>query len=299
VRIHHRGRYDRLGDVVPRRFPEILAGDRQSPITGGSGRLQLAEWLTRKDHSLTARVMVNRIWQYHFGEGIVRTPSNFGKLGERPSHPELFDYLADQFVRSGWSVKAMHRQIMLSATYQQASDADDATRKADPDNRLFGRMNRRRLEAEAIRDSLLSVAAKLDTKRGGPAVRDFNAPRRTLYLMTIRSDRSGFGPLFDSADSTAPVDKRTISTVAPQALFLLNHPFALEQAKALAKRVQSEAKDDEGRIARAYQLLYGRPPSADETQIGQEFLRRAPKQDRAWEEYCHILVCANEFIYVD
>jgi hypothetical protein len=299
VRIHRRGRYDSLGDLVPRRFPEILAGDKQTAITNGSGRLQLAEWLTRSDHPLTARVMVNRIWQYHFGEGIVRTPSNFGKLGERPSHPELLDYLADQFVRSGWSVKAMHRQIMLSATYRQASDADDATRKADPDNRLFGRMNRRRLEAEAIRDNLLSAAGKLDPKRGGPAVRDFNTPRRTLYLMTIRSDRSGFGPLFDSADSTAPVDRRTVSTVAPQALFLLNHPFALEQAKALAKRVQSEAKDDEVRIARAYRLLYARPPSAEETCIGQEFLRRAPKQDRAWEEYCHILVCANEFIYID
>jgi hypothetical protein len=299
VRIHHRGRYDRLGDVVPRRFPEILAGDRQSPITSGSGRLQLAEWLTRKDHPLTARVMVNRIWQYHFGEGIVRTPSNFGKLGERPSHPELLDYLADQFVRSGWSVKAMHRQIMLSATYQQASDADDATRKADPDNRLFGRMNRRRLEAEAIRDSLLSVAGKLDPKRGGSAVRDFSTPRRTLYLMTIRSDRSGFGPLFDSADSTAPVDRRTVSTVAPQALFLLNHPFALEQAKALAKRVQTEAKDNESRIARAYQLLYGRPPVVDEIKIGLTWLRRHSDNAREWEEFCHVLICANEFLYID
>jgi hypothetical protein len=299
VRIHHRGRYDRLGDMVSRRFPEILAGDKQNPITSGSGRLQLAEWLTRPDHPLTARVMVNRIWQYHFGEGIVRTPSNFGKLGERPSHPELLDYLADQFVRSGWSIKAMHRRIMLSATYRQASDADDATRKADPDNRLFGRMNRRRLEAEAIRDNLLSVAGRLDTKRGGPAVRDFNAPRRTLYLMTIRSDRSGFGPLFDSADSTAPVDKRTISTVAPQALFLLNHPFALEQAKALAKRVQNEEKDNERRIARAYQLLYGRPPTAAETKIGLTYLERNRKNALGWEEYCHVLMCANEFIYVD
>ncbi len=299
VRIHQRGRYDRLGDVVPRRFPEILAGDKQTPITSGSGRLQLAEWLTRKDHPLTARVLVNRLWQYHFGEGIVRTPSNFGKLGERPTHPELLDYLADQFVRSGWSIKAMHRQIMLSAAYQQSSDADDAARKADPDNRLFGRMNRRRLEAEAVRDDLLSVAGRLDPKRGGPAERNFNTSRRTLYLMTIRSDRSGFGPLFDSADSTAPVDKRTISTVAPQALFLLNHPFALEQTKALAKRIQSEAKDDEWRIARAYQLLYGQPPSEEETRIGLTFIQRKKDNGRAWEEYCHILVCANEFIYVD
>ena len=299
VRIHHRGRYDKLGEVVPRRFPEILAGDKQTSITSGSGRLQLAEWLTQEQHPLTARVLVNRVWQYHFGEGIVRTPSNFGKLGERPSHPELLDYLADQFVRSGWSIKALHRHIMLSATYQQASDADDATRKADPDNRLFGRMNRRRLEAEAVRDNLLAVAGRLDLKRGGPAVREFNTPRRTLYIMTVRSDRSGFGPLFDSADSTAPVDRRTISTVAPQALFLLNHPFALEQTKALAKRIQSEAKEDEERIGRVYQLLYGRPPLPEETRIGLTFLQRKKEKERAWEEYCHVLVCANEFIYVD
>src|SRR5262249_35195403 len=158
----------------------------------------------------TARVMVNRIWQNHFGEGIVRTPSNFGKLGERPTHPELLDYLARQFVQSGWSIKKMHRAIMLSAAYGQSSEADEKTRKADPDNRLFGRMNGRRLEAEAIRDSLLAVAGRLDARRRGPAVRDFSSPRRTLYLMTIRSDRSGFRPLFDVADSTAPVEKRLV-----------------------------------------------------------------------------------------
>jgi hypothetical protein len=299
VRVHLRGRYDRLGELVPRHFPAVLAGARQQPITSGSGRLELARWLTRPDHPLTARVLVNRLWQHHFGEGLVRTPSNFGKLGRPPTHPELLDWLALQFVQSGWSVKQMHRLIMLSATYQQASEAAPETFRADPDNLLFGRMNRRRLEAEAVRDNLLAVAGRLDTKMGGPAARDFAAPRRTLYLMTIRSDRSGFGPLFDSADSTALVDQRTVSTVAPQALFLLNSPFILVQTKALARRVLAEAKDERARIERAYQLLYARPPLEDEVNIGLDFLARAGRGGAGWEAYCQVLLCANEFIYVD
>jgi hypothetical protein len=297
VHIHFRGRYDRLGELVPRRFPEILTGTNQKPITSGSGRLQLAEWLTRGDNSLTARVMVNRIWQQHFGEGIVSTPSNFGKLGGRPSNPELLDYLADRFVQSGWSIKVMHRLLMLSATYQQSCENERSN--ADPENRLLYRMNRRRLEAEGVRDSLLAVAGRLDRTTGGPALRDFNAPRRTVYLMTIRSDRSGFGPLFDVADSTAPVDKRTVSTVAPQALFLMNHPFILEQTKALAKRITAGDKDDRARIQRAYTLLYGRPALDDEVKVGLDFVNRGGGAEKAWQEYCQVLLCANEFIYVD
>jgi hypothetical protein len=301
VRIHVRGRYDRLGPVVPRRFPEVLAGTKQPPITKGSGRRELAHWLTRPDHPLTARVMVNRVWQWHFGDGIVRTPSNFGKLGERPTHPELLDHLAHEFVRSGWSIKKLHRLIMLSATYQQDSEAAPQAVKADPDNRLFGRMNRRRLEAEAVRDALLAVSGQLDRTMKGPATRSFATPRRTLYLMTIRSDRSGFGPLFDSADSTAPVDRRTISTVAPQALFLMNNPFAVAQARALARRLMT-AETDRQRIGRAYALLYGRPPAAEEVAIGLELLaasRKRGAEERAWEDYCQVLLCANELVYVD
>jgi hypothetical protein len=276
-----------------------LAGREQKPIAGGSGRLELARWLTRPDHPLTARVMVNRIWQHHFGEGIVRTPSNFGKLGRPPTHPELLDWLALEFVRSGWSIKQMHRLILLSAAYQQSSEAMVETWKNDPDNLLFGRMNRRRLEAEALRDSILAVSGRLDRTMGGPAVRDFAAPRRTLYLTTIRSDRSGFGPLFDAADPTAPVDKRTVSTVAPQALFLLNNPFVLAQTQALAKRFLDMGKDDEARINRAYHLLYGRPPTTEESTVGRVFLRRAGGGEQAWQEYAEILLCANEFVYVD
>ncbi|MFL5245470.1 MAG: PSD1 and planctomycete cytochrome C domain-containing protein [Gemmataceae bacterium] len=303
VRVHIRGSYSRLGDVTPRHFPQILGGGADTPIKEGSGRLQLAQWLVNPDHPLTARVMVNRIWQHHFGEGLVRTPSNFGKLGEKPTHPELLDFLARQFIESGWSIKKMHRVLLLSAIYQQASEPPPETAKADADNRLFGHMNRKRLQAEAVRDSLLAVAGKLDLKLGGPATADFNVPRRALYQMTVRSDRSGFGPLFDVADSTAIVSKRIVSTVAPQALFLMNHPFAIEQTKALTQRILAYKGDDKSKIEKAYILLYGRPPTEEELQIGHDFIGRVGKTDKdaeaAWQEYCQILLCANEFVYVD
>lgn len=301
VRVHIRGSYSRLGEPAPRRFPRILAGDRQTPIRDGSGRLQLAQWLVSPGHPLTARVMVNRIWQYHFGQGIVRSPSNFGKQGERPTHPELLDYLAKRFVESGWSIKAMHRLIMMSAAYQQSSEPFPETQQADPDNHLVGRMNRKRLEAEAIRDNLLAVAGRLDSTMGGKATRDFHNPRRSLYQMTIRSDRSGFGPLFDMADSTTPEPTRTVSTVAPQALFLLNHPFVLEQKTALASRILQDARpgNNKERIEKAYLLLYGRSPAEEETRIGLDFLAHAGSGQEAWEAYGEILLCANEFIYVD
>jgi hypothetical protein len=305
ARIHTRGSYQRLGEQVPRHFPRIIAGDEPPSIERGSGRLELAQWLARANHPLTARVMVNRIWQYHFGEGIVRTPSDYGKLGERPSHPELLDYLAREFIASGWSIKAMHRAIMLSSVYQQASTVCPDALRLDPDNRLMGRMNRRRLESEAIRDSLLAAAGSLDLTMGGPSIRDFSVPRRTIYIMTIRSDRSSFGPMFDAADSTAIVDHRTISTVAPQALFLLNNRFAVSAARSLARRVQQSSKSsDEGGIRWLYALLYGRDAMDDELQIGQETLRLATlgeenRRDLAWDAYCQVLVCANEFLFVD
>jgi uncharacterized protein DUF1553/uncharacterized protein DUF1549 len=296
VKVHIRGRYDHLGELAPRGFPTILAGDKQTPIGPGSGRLQLADWLTQPTHPLTARVMANRVWQHLIGEGIVRTPSNFGKLGERPTHPELLDWLADEFVQQGWSVKKLVRTIMLSATYQQSSVPPADSLKQDPDNRLFGRMNRRRLEAEALRDALLAVSGRLDPTAGGPAFRDFNTPRRSLYLITIRSDRSGFGPLFDVADPTTPIEKRTVSTVAPQALFMLNHPFVIESARELAKRVPNGT--EAARIQKLYEIVCGRLPSKDETAIGIEFLSRM-SADSAWPSYCQLLLCANEFAYVD
>jgi hypothetical protein len=303
VRVHIRGSYAKLGDLTPRHFPQILGGNPSSTIKQGSGRLQLAQWLVKPDHPLTARVMINRIWQHHFGEGLVRTPSNFGKLGEKPSNPELLDYLAGQFIDGGWSIKKMHRAMLLSATYRQSSTPTPEALKMDADNRLFSRMNRQRLEAEAVRDSLLVVAGKLDLKLGGPAIADFSSPRRTLYQMTVRSDRSGFGPLFDVADSTAIVPKRVVSTVAPQALFLLNHPFVTEQTKAITKRIQVTRKDEKDQIEYAYLLLYGRLPTQEESKIAVDFLVHDAKDiDKAnllWQEYCQILLCTNEFMYLD
>jgi mono/diheme cytochrome c family protein len=297
VKVHIRGRYDRLGPTVPRRFPRVLAGESQSPITTGSGRLDLARWVASAENPLTARVMVNRLWQWHFGEGIVRTPNNFGHLGTPPTHPELLDWLAAEFVRSGWSVKAMHRTIMLSAAYGQASSAEAATVRADPENLLVGRMNRRRLDAEQLRDSMLAATGELTAAAGGPAVKDLNSPRRTLYLMTIRSDRTGFRMLFDAADPTAIIDKRTDSTVAPQALFLMNHPFVAARAKALAGEAGKGQGADGERVRMLYERLFGRPATEEEVRLALDFLGR--KGGRGWEAYCHALLCANEFAYVD
>ncbi len=330
VRVHIRGSYARLGDLVPRHFPVVLAGETQPLITQGSGRLQFAEWLASAAHPLTARVYVNRIWQGHFGQGLVRTPGNFGLLGERPTHPEMLDWLAWRFVQekgeSGkekasspepfsfplspfslhWSTKKLHRLILLSSAYQQSSETATQTVQADPDNRLIGRMTRSRLEAEALRDSLLMVAGRLDTTMGGRAYPDADTPRRSLYHLTIRSDRSGFGPLFDGADPTACVDRRTVSTVAPQSLYLLNSPFALAQTQALAARLKREVPDapdsDASRIRRAYRLLYARDPDVGEVRIGLDYLKRAAQGAKdffAWDAYCQILLCANEFVYVD
>ncbi len=242
--------------------------------------------------------MANRLWQHHFGEGIVRTPGNFGKLGQPPTNPELLDYLASYLVQSGWSMKAMHRAIMLSATYQQSSVPQKETLEADPDNLLFGRMNRRRLEAEEIRDALLAVTGRLNAEMGGRATQDFNLPRRTLYLMTIRSDRSSFRELFDAADPTAVTDKRVVSTVAPQALFLMNNPFSQKQAQLFARVIMAACSDDErSRISRAFVLLFGRPPTEPEYKVAHDFLTSAGKD--GWDEFCGLLIWSNEFVMID
>jgi hypothetical protein len=303
ARIHVRGRYDRLGEVRPRAFPVLLAGDDQRPLGEGSGRLALARWLASAENPMTARVIVNRVWQHHFGEGIIRTPNNFGKLGKLPTHPELLDWLATEFVSGGWSLKALHRAIMLSATYQQSAMACPETLRADPDNLLFSRMNRRRLESEAVRDSLLAVAGTLDGKLGGPSARELETPRRTLYVMTIRSDRATYQSLFDAADPTGIVEKRVDSTVAPQALFFMNHPFVLAQAAALRERLEREcAGADSGRIDWLYRRLFARPASTEEISIGLAALARAEvaaNPQGAWEQYCQVLFSSNEFIYVE
>jgi hypothetical protein len=296
-----RGDHRRPGKTVPRGFPRVLTGGRREPITRGSGRRELADWLTHPDNPLTARVMVNRIWQHHFGEGLVRTPNDFGLRGERPTHPELLDYLAGRFVESGGSVKALHRLIVLSSAYRQGGAVGAAGAAADPDNRLLGRMNRRRLEAEAVRDNLFAVAGRLDARRGGPAFADLATPRRTLYLLSARTgaNTSDFGRLFDGADPGAIVGRRGQTVVAPQALFFLNDPLVDDLARALAVRVRREAPaGDDARVRRLYLLALGRPPTPAESSVGEELLARGGDPD-PWERLCHLVLCTNEFIYLD
>ncbi len=298
-----RGNAKRLGTTVPRGVPRILLGESGTPvrITSGSGRNELAEWLIRPSNPLTARVMVNRIWQHHFGEGLVRTPNDFGERGEKPANPALLDWLAARFVESGWSVKTMHRLIMLSSAYQQESRAGPDAIARDPDNRLFGRMNRRRLDAEAIRDSLLAVSGGLDVNPGGPSFSDLAVPRRTLYLQSVRTGRGAgdFGRLFDRADPGSIVPRRGESVVAPQALFFLNDPFVNDAARALAARLAREVPGpNQARIEWLYALALGRPPSRIEADLGAQFVATASGID-PWERYCQLIFCQNEFLYTD
>ncbi|MEO8429513.1 MAG: DUF1553 domain-containing protein [Verrucomicrobiota bacterium] len=302
VPVHIRGSYTRLGPVIPRRKPAFFAGDSQPPITQGSGRRELSAWIASKENPLTARVIVNRVWQWHFGEGLVRTPNNFGLNSEPPNHPALLDWLAAQFVEDGWSLTRLHRRIMLSAAYQRASAVPRPQVARDPENRWFARFSARRLEAEAIRDAMLFVSGRLDVAPGGPAGADVGVTRRSLYVQTARWDRSNFATLFDAANPDASVEKRTVSTVAPQALFLINHDFVQTQTGHLAARLLHEAGGDESaRIARAYQLLFGRQARAEEIQIARNLIAQSggPETETAWRDLAHVLLCSNEFIYVD
>jgi hypothetical protein len=297
---------------VPRQFLLVLAGDARQPFAKGSGRLELAQAIASKDNPLTARVMVNRIWLHHFGAGLVRTPSDFGVRGEAPTHPALLDHLAAAFMEHGWSVKKMHRLILLSNAYQQSSD-NPRLAALDPDNRLLGRMSRQRLDFEALRDSLLAVSGRLDPARGGPAVELTTAPfsrRRTVYGFIDRQNLPGVLRSFDFASPDATSPQRYSTTVPQQALFLMNSPFVVEKARHLASRVaETSPKEAAKRIEQLYRLCYGRKPDADEVGLGLKFLeaaeREAPEKSTkgkplsAWEKYAQVLMLANEFAFVD
>jgi hypothetical protein len=307
--IYIRGNHAQPGRRVPRHFPEVLAGKSAPPTCAGSGRLELARWIAGRDNPLTARVMANRIWQHHFGEGIVRTPSNFGRRGERPTHPELLDWLARRFVESGWSVKSLHREIMLSAAYRRSSQAPAALLAADPDNRHLGRMNRRRLDAEGLHDGLLALAGRLEERVGGPADPAPSSPRRLIYLRTSRNDRSDFGSLFDRANPALHVERRTNSTVAPQALYMMNHPWSSEQARGLASRHAVQvARNPAARVAILHRLVYGRPATDEEIALATRFIGREnadgsaeprPGNSQPWESYAQAMLLTNEFLFVD
>jgi hypothetical protein len=291
--VYLRGDYRKEGPVVSRRFPVILAQGSQVPVgqvTRGSGRLELARWITSPENPLTARVVVNRVWQHLLEEGLVRTPDNFGRLGEPPTHPELLDYLARRFVAQGWSVKRLIREIMLSNTYQQASFADPALVTVDPENRWRGRMSRKRLEYEALRDSLLYVSGQLALSGGTDGV------RRTLYEPLERVRLNPARAMFDGPDPLGVVPVRAATTTTPQALFLMNSPLVREAAQRLAGQIQEDLalRDEPARIRHAYLRLLGRPPSPAEVRIGRAYLARAP-----WANYLQVLFCTNEFLYLD
>lgn len=294
LHIHLRGNYRTLGDEAPRRFLQIIAGEAHRPIgTTASGRLELARWIASEGNPLTARVAVNRIWGQHFGRGIVSSPDDFGIRGEEPTHPELLDWLARQFIDSGWSVKAMHRLMLLSNTYQQTSNCD--SHPADPDNRLLSRMPRRRLTAEEVRDSILMATGSLDREMGGtlftsgysfnrPDVKlsvvnigdpdnyaPFKEPRRSIYLPVIRNQMHPMLVLFDAANEHLPVTERNESTVAPQALFLMNSKFARTSAGRLA--ISTNRQRDDMRIQAIHERLLGRPPTDSELADSRQFVR--------------------------
>jgi cytochrome c553 len=306
LRVHLRGSPTNLGDEAPHRFLAVLGGEGHL-FTKGSGRLELAEAVASPSNPLTARVLVNRVWQHHFGTGLVRTTSNFGALGERPSHPELLDHLATRFVRSGWSLKALHREILLSAAYQQGSQFDAKAYEADPDDRLLWRMARRRLEVEAWRDAMLAVSGRLAGTLDGPSA-DLASPgnrRRTVYAAVSRHELNGLLRLFDFPDPNITAGERAVTTVPLQQLFVLNSECMAQSAKALAARLAAGPdQDDAGRIRRAFLLLYGRPVTDDELRLGLTFLTATPPAGpRAgltrWEQYAQVLLAADEFLYVD
>ncbi len=279
-----RGNEKTPGPKVPRRFLTVLGGEK-SNFRSGSGRLELARLIASPDNPLTARVMVNRIWQHHFGRGLVGTASNFGVLGERPSHPQLLDWLARRFIASGWSIKAIHREIMLSAAYQQSSRFESRGVAKDPGNVLLWRMNRRRLDVEAWRDAMLAVAGRLDTAIGGPSVSLESAGnrRRTAYAAISRHDLAWMLRLFDFPDPNITSDQRTQTTVPLQQLFVLNSEFMVSTARAVAARLLAASatpRDDEARIRRAYLLIYGREATAREIELALAYLR-APEPGAA------------------
>ena len=284
------GNVRRLGDTAPKAFPVILAGEDQPEITEGSGRRELARWLSNAENPLTARVMVNRIWQWHFGKGLVRTPNNFGKLGERATHPELLDYLAAEFVRGGWSLKAMHRLILFSNAYQMSTEGEAHAHESDPENRLWSRLNRRRMDAEEIRDSLLAIEGALDLGMGGtlqtgvgqgmtttkqlPPFDVSTSYRRTVYLPLRRTNVPKLLTLFDFGDATTSTGLRASTNVAPQALFMMNSEFVSRVAKGLARRVLAERRmADEQRVRSAWLTALAKQPTVPEMAEGLDYIR--------------------------
>jgi hypothetical protein len=327
TRLLIRGNYNQPGEVVEPGFPSALSGnsepavletDRYRQFVTRGRRITLAKWIASPNNPLTARVMVNRIWQHHFGQGIVRTPSDFGKNGERPTHPELLDWLAVQFVESGWDIKAMHKLMLLSSTFQQAAENPAANQK-DPDNRLLSRFERRRLEAEAIRDSILAISGRLNPEMGGPSVfpplpndladfarygrtgglmwepnaKEEDARRRSVYIFQRRSLPLPMMAAFDATVFSESCDRRSSTTTPLQALALMNGDLLHEEAGHLAKRIAAEVgTDPQAQTISAFERILNREPSAEER-------AQFSKHGTTLESICRVLLNSNEFLYVE
>ena len=336
VAIHLRGDPLRLGEVVPRRTPPALRGPHLPEFSDKqSGRRELAEWLVDSNHPLTSRVIVNRIWRWHFGKGLVRSTENFGLLGKSPTHPELLDWLARRFVADGWSIKSLHRMIVMSSTYQQSStwrklpacDSDSpqaGSLRHDPDNRLFSRADVRRLEAEAVRDALLAASGQLDTTMGGTLLKlknrayffdhtskdltTYDSRRRSLYLPVVRNHVYDLFQLLDFPDPAVTSGDRAATVVASQALLMLNSDIVMQAASSFADRLITDFDNDHDRLTGLYAIAFGRVPTPDELRADQAFLARVKRSQsderddarrrEAWSTLCHVVLASNEFLYV-
>ena len=325
--IHLKGDPKTPGATVPRGFLQVLGGQKlpAEVASKSSGRLQLAEWITGEANPLTARVFVNRVWLHHFGQGLVRTPDDFGTRGAPPTHPELLDWLTKKFTGGGWSVKSLHRLIMLSRAYQSACVENEDYARRDPQNHLLWTFNRRRLSAEEVRDSMLLVSGELDPSPGGrhpfkpewewrytqhnPFVDDFPTDKRSVYLMQQRIRMQPYLGTFNGADTNACTGQRGSDAAPQQALFMLNSDFAHRQAKALAERVAKKGGNAKARLNEAYRLTLGRPPTEDEVREAEEFLAAVQeplksakvggRETAAWASYLRVLLSSSEFVFVD
>lgn len=312
VKLHIRGSHQNLGEEVPRHLLQVISTNNDAiGGDGASGRMELANWLSSADNALSARVFVNRIWKHHFGQGIVRTTDNFGLTGEPPTHKELLDYLAERFISNGWSIKKLHRDMVLSATYRMSSKADAEAAKADPRNTLLHHYPVRRLEAESIRDAMLAISGRLDSTIGGPSILPYiskyqdgrgkpkSGPldgdgRRSIYIQVRRNFLTPMFLAFDFPLPTSTTGARSTSTVPSQALMMLNNEFVLEQAAKWAAKVSQSGSDNTRRITQMFEEAYGRPPLPEELKESMAFI----SQDRTIEDLGHVLMNSAEFIYV-
>jgi len=317
-----RGDYNSPGDDAPLGVPTILAKVEPAPASfNGSGRLEVANWIASAENPMTARVMVNRLWMWHYGEGIVATPDNFGKMGARPTHPELLDYLASRFVEGGWSVKKMQRTMVLSNAYQMSSDADEKTTAADPENALISRFNRQRLDVEEIRDGMLAIDGTLDETMGGTLQKGTGTDsensagrlslnpeilkRRTVYLPLRRSNLPTLLNLYDFGDATTVNGKRSLTNVAPQALFMMNSEFVMLRAKNITTALLEDASlSDRERMQQMFLKALDRKPEPEEIDAGFTYMSHFKEKFHAdevaaWQSFFHILLTSNEFIYIE